>query len=131
VGQSATTASFSRTAGALPALLVVLPLVGRMHDALALYFAQRELGWVNTSWLDLGVPVWLSFAFWQWAAVALLWGGLGHLVAAGAAASEKLPQAPLPARDTSTARTAALGCNSALCLRRLPARQRSVLLDRG
>jgi hypothetical protein len=24
--------------------------------------------------------VWLSFAFWQWLAVALLWVGLGHLV---------------------------------------------------
>jgi hypothetical protein len=65
----------------LPALLVVLPLFAIGLSQLALYVGQRELGWVNTSWRELGVPVWLSFAFWQWAAVALLWTGLGHLIA--------------------------------------------------
>jgi hypothetical protein len=30
----------------------------------------------------MGVPVWLSFAFWQWLAVAFLGLGLGYLVVA-------------------------------------------------
>ncbi len=28
----------------------------------------------------MGVSFWLSFAFWQWLAVAFLWLGLGHLL---------------------------------------------------
>jgi hypothetical protein len=64
-----------------PALLVVLPLLAVGASQLGLYFDQRDLGWVNTSWRELGVPLWLSFAFWQWLAVAVLGAGLGHLVA--------------------------------------------------
>jgi hypothetical protein len=69
-----------------PALLVVLPLVAIGATQLVLYFDQRELGWVSTSWRELGVPFWISFAFWQWAAVALLGAGLAHLLARPAAA---------------------------------------------
>jgi hypothetical protein len=64
-----------------PALVVLLPLVAVGASQLALYFDQRELGWVDTSWRELGVPLWLSFAFWQWLAVALLGAGIGHLIA--------------------------------------------------
>jgi hypothetical protein len=64
-----------------PALLVVLPLCAVGASQLALYFDQRELGWVNTGWRELGVPLWLSFAFWQWLAIAFLGSGLGLLVA--------------------------------------------------
>jgi hypothetical protein len=65
-----------------PALLVLLPMFAIAASQLALYFGQRELGWVSTDWRELGVPLWLSFAFWQWLAVTLLWTGLGHLIAA-------------------------------------------------
>jgi hypothetical protein len=64
-----------------PALLLVLPLCAVGASQLALYFDQRELGWVNTGWRELGVPLWLSFAFWQWLAIAFLGSGLGYLVA--------------------------------------------------
>jgi hypothetical protein len=63
-----------------PALLVVLPLCAVGLSQLALYFDQRELGWVHTAWREMGVPVWLSFAFWQWLAVWFLGLGLGYLV---------------------------------------------------
>jgi hypothetical protein len=63
-----------------PALLVVVPLCAVGASQLALYFDQRELGWVNTGWRELGVPLWLSFAFWQWLAAAFLGSGLGYLV---------------------------------------------------
>jgi hypothetical protein len=63
-----------------PALLVVLPLCAVGLSQLALYFDQRDLGWVNTAWREMGVPVWLSFAFWQWLAVWFLGLGLGYLV---------------------------------------------------
>jgi len=45
-----------------------------------LWLGQRDVGWVDVAWRELGIPVWLSFAFWQWVAVALLWVGLGHLL---------------------------------------------------
>ena len=44
-----------------------------------LYLVQRDLGWVDTSWRELGVPFWSSFAFWQWLTIAFLWVGLGLL----------------------------------------------------
>jgi hypothetical protein len=63
-----------------PALLVLAPLVAVGLSQVTLYFDQRDLGWVNTDWREMGVPVWLSFAFWQWLAVGFLGLGLAHLV---------------------------------------------------
>lgn len=63
----------------VPVLLVASPLVAIGITQLWLYFEQRELGWVKPSWRELGIPIWLSFAFWQWLAVAFLWAGLGLL----------------------------------------------------
>ena len=74
----------------LPALLVILPLCAVGVSQLALYFDQRDLGWVDTAWREMGVPFWLSFAFWQWMAVAFLGVGLGYLVTVRNAA---IPQA--------------------------------------
>jgi len=62
------------------AVIVGAPLVAIGITQLALYFDQRDLGWVDHGWRDMGIPVWLSFAFWQWLAVALLWLGLGQLL---------------------------------------------------
>ena len=61
-------------------LMVATPLVAIGVTQLALYLDQRDLGWVDHGWRAMGIPVWLSFAFWQWLAVALLWVGLGHLL---------------------------------------------------
>ena len=44
-----------------------------------LYLEQRDVGWVDTNWREKGLPIWLSFAFWQWLSIALLWVGLGML----------------------------------------------------
>ncbi len=66
----------------LPGLLVALPLVGVGLSQVALYFDQRDLGWVNTEWREMGIPLYLSFAFWQWLAVMGLGLGLGHLLVA-------------------------------------------------
>jgi hypothetical protein len=60
-------------------IVVVLPLLAIGLLQFYLYIDQRELGWVDTSWRDKGIPVWLSFAFWQWFAIAFLWLGLGAL----------------------------------------------------
>jgi hypothetical protein len=67
----------------VPALLVILPLCAVGVTQLALYLGQAELGWVNPGWREIGVPFWLSFAFWQWLAVAFLGMGLGTLVLTG------------------------------------------------
>lgn len=66
------------------ALIVGLPLVAIGLTQLALFFDQRDLGWVDRGWRAMGVPAWLSFAFWQWLAVAALWAGLGHLIGSSA-----------------------------------------------
>jgi len=60
-------------------LLVVILLFAVSLNLLWLYLTQRELGWVDTSWREKGIPVWLSFAFWQWWIIAFLWLGLGLL----------------------------------------------------
>lgn len=62
-----------------PVLLIVSPLVAIGITELWLYFDQHDLGWVDTNWRDKGIPIWLSFAFWQWLAIGLLWTGLGLL----------------------------------------------------
>lgn len=64
-----------------PVLLVVSPLVAIGITELWLYLEQHDLGWVNTSWREKGVPIWLSFAFWQWLAIGLIWLGLGMVYA--------------------------------------------------
>jgi hypothetical protein len=60
-------------------LLIVSPLLAIGITQFWLYLDQRDLGWVDTSWRAMGIPVWLSFAFWQWLAIGLLWLGLGLL----------------------------------------------------
>ncbi len=67
----------------LPLLLVAGPLVAIAITQFWLYVDQRDLGWVDTGWRAMGIPVWLSFAFWQWLAIAFLWLGLGLLSWAG------------------------------------------------
>lgn len=67
-----------RARSSLPSLV---PLIGVGVANLALYLLQRDVGWVKPSWRALGVPVWQSFAFWQWLTVAMLWIAVAHLLA--------------------------------------------------
>jgi hypothetical protein len=62
------------------ALVVAAPLAAIFVTQIVIYFDQRDLGWVDHGWREMGVSPWLSFAFWQWLAVAFLWVGLGHLL---------------------------------------------------
>jgi hypothetical protein len=64
----------------LPAILVVVPLLGVGFRELSLYVLQRDVGWADYDWKGTGLPLWLSFAFWQWAAAGLLWISIGHLL---------------------------------------------------
>jgi hypothetical protein len=59
--------------------LIVSPLLAIAFTQLWLYLEQRDLGWVDTHWRALGIPIWFSFAFWQWLAIGFLWAGLGLL----------------------------------------------------
>ena len=63
----------------LPVLLVASPLLAIGITQFWLYVDQRDLGWVDTGWRAMGIPVWFSFAFWQWLSIASLWVGLGLL----------------------------------------------------
>ena len=60
-------------------MLIVSPLLAICITQFWLYLDQRDLGWVDTGWRAMGIPVWLSFAFWQWLAIGFLWLGLGLL----------------------------------------------------
>ena len=59
------------------ALAVAAPLAAIFIAQIVIYFDQRDLGWVDHDWREMGVSPLLSFAFWQWIAVAMLWVGLG------------------------------------------------------
>ncbi len=61
------------------AVMIVLFAIGL--NLLALYIQTASLGWVDASWRTLGIPVWLSFAFWQWIAAATLLAAFGYLLA--------------------------------------------------
>jgi hypothetical protein len=63
----------------VPVLLVASPLLAIGITQFWLYLEQRELGWVDASWREMGIPIWLSFAFWQWLAIGFLGIGLGLL----------------------------------------------------
>lgn len=65
--------------GIFPLLLIAGVLVPVGIIGLSIYIEQRDLGWVDTDWRMKGIPVWLSFAFWQWLAIGFLWVGLGLL----------------------------------------------------
>lgn len=62
------------------AVIIVLPMVAIGVSQAVIYLGQRDLGWVDRRWRDLGVPVTMSLAFWQWLAASALWLGLGHLI---------------------------------------------------
>lgn len=64
---------------AFTVLLVASPLLAIGITQIWLYLGQHDLGWVDTGWRDMGIPIWLSFAFWQWLAIGFLWAGLGLL----------------------------------------------------
>lgn len=47
-------------------LFSVGPILGTGLSQAYLYFVPNDLGWVRPDWAELGVPVYLSFAFWEW-----------------------------------------------------------------
>lgn len=71
----------------VPVVFVATPLMAIFITQLWLYIQQSDLGWTGTGWREKGVPLWLSFAFWQWLEIAFLWIGLGllsfHVLAKG------------------------------------------------
>ncbi len=50
-------------------LSVVVPFTGAMLSQAYLFFVPNDLGWVGADWAEKGVPLYLSFAFWEWVAV--------------------------------------------------------------
>ena len=62
-----------RAAGSLPGwrllalfIGVMAPIACTAASQLCLYLTKADLGWVGPSWREMGVPLYLSFAFWQW-----------------------------------------------------------------
>ena len=55
------------------------------------FFERPELPWVNLSWRDRGVPVYLSFAFWEWITCAAMTAYMAILVFMARGAKPRLP----------------------------------------
>lgn len=70
---------FSR--GTLALLLAIAPFAGAAGSQLLIYVKFRGIGWVSPYWRELGIPVYLSFAFWQWLASLGAFLSMGVLVA--------------------------------------------------
>jgi hypothetical protein len=85
--------------GRMGALIVAAPLAAIFVVQVLIYFDQRDLGWVDHRWREMGVSPSLSFAFWQWLAVAILWVGLGHLLWTSREAAGV--RAPIPVRPSA------------------------------
>lgn len=77
----------SGAAGRCRALAGMSPLVLVGLGSFGLYVLQRDIGWVKPNWRDLGVPLWQSFAFWQWLMVVVMWSAVAHLLATARARS--------------------------------------------
>ena len=69
-------AMFRQRIYVFPVFLAVVPILAIGITQFWLYLDQRDLGWVDVSWREMGIPFWLSFAFWQWLAIGFLWMGL-------------------------------------------------------
>ncbi len=67
------TLSLRRTSkGRWGAVLATLPLAGAALSQAYLYWGTSRRGWVGPSWRAEGVPLYLSFAFWQWLVFAAI-----------------------------------------------------------
>lgn len=62
----------ARLCGALLAACAVLPVACAGAAQAYVFYALPALHWVNLSWRAKGVPVYLSFAFWEWTTCAML-----------------------------------------------------------
>jgi hypothetical protein len=63
---------------------VVLPIILTGLAQGYVYFARPQLHWVGLNWRALHVPVYLSFAFWEWVTCTAL---SVHVIVLGVAAS--------------------------------------------
>jgi len=55
------------------AMISASPLLGAIISQAYLYVVPNDLGWVGPHWAALGVPLYLSFAFWEWLASLAVW----------------------------------------------------------
>jgi hypothetical protein len=61
-----------RLSASLLAGAAVLPILFAGLAQLYVFYALPELHWVSRAWRANGIPVYLSFAFWEWITCALL-----------------------------------------------------------
>lgn len=94
---------FRKTLNPLPLVCLLLPLAAIGISQLVLYFGKNDFGWVDSGWRARGVPVRLSFAFWQWLAVVTLWVNLGYLIGAVVRTNGPIPRKTVPGRARQSA----------------------------
>ncbi len=62
----------ARLYAAIVASVAVFPILLAGLTQAYVHYVLPELPWVNLSWRDRGVPVYLSFAFWEWVTCVVL-----------------------------------------------------------
>jgi hypothetical protein len=62
----------ARLPAAILAGAAVFPVLLAALAQMYVHYARPELHWVNLTWRDRGVPVYLSFDFWEWATCVVL-----------------------------------------------------------
>lgn len=75
----------SSAAGTLLASVLIAPIVLAGLAQVYVFYLLPQLHWVGLAWRARGVPVYLSFAFWEWVTFVLLTvylAGLGAVVRA-------------------------------------------------
>jgi hypothetical protein len=60
-------------------------------------YALPQLPWVGLAWRARGVPVWLSFAFWEWVTCAVFSAYMWVLCCLSAPGDFRVPRPPRPA----------------------------------
>ena len=64
--------SHARLYAAISASVSVFPILAAGLTQAYVHYVLPELPWVNLSWRARGVPVYLSFAFWEWVTCVML-----------------------------------------------------------
>jgi hypothetical protein len=71
-GHSSDATRGARLGGAALAGILIGPIIAAGLAQAYVFYVLPELHWVGLSWRTRGVPVYLSFAFWEWLTCAVL-----------------------------------------------------------
>jgi hypothetical protein len=81
-----------RLVASVLASLAVLPILFAGCAQAYVFYRRPDLHWVGLAWRARGIPVYLSFAFWEWVTCAVLSGYLAILCLGAQGLPEGAPE---------------------------------------